>query len=300
MNNNLVPEVRPDINGKLVTRHVKAGTSGLAAVTSLPAPASMSSMAANYVSNVGALAEALESAIDTGAYDDVEIVQMESLYNTLQHMQPHVVEAYRRQIDDTPDIGYEDLLISVLANKLPSETAGNILFITQQSLSDKPLDNEWDDDVKGTFEYETSFKILRGVSDFLRRRDMAQPKDILMSEGKTLQDITAITSMLKLGHERDAPGVYSYWGENIISFEEVDLGVLAIDYPNDIERIAKLMVDHSVTDVSSVRGILNLEKEYPESFDRIVAIIDGRNTHDLETIRGILSAEVQPLSNGIL
>jgi hypothetical protein len=299
MNNHLVPEVRPDVNGKLVTRHVKSGAAS-PSTTSLPAPPSLSALAANYVSNVESLTEAIDSAIDTGAYDEVEIVQKEVLCNTLQNMQPHVVEAYRRQIDDTPDIGYEDLLISVLANKLPSETAGYILFMTQQSASARQLDNAWDDDVQGTLEYETAFKVFRGVADFLTREDMAQPKDILKAEGQTLQDISAITSMLKIGHEKGVPGIYGNWDEDVIAFEEVDLGVLAIDYPKDIEHIVELMTEHSITDVSKARGIMELQKEYPESFERIVAIMDERNTHDLGIIRGVLDAEVQPLSNGIL
>jgi hypothetical protein len=299
MNNHLVPEVRADVNGKLVTRHVKSGAA-IPSTASLPAPPSLASFAANYVSNIEALTEALDSAIDTGAFDEVDMVEKDVLYRTLQNMQPHVVEAWRRQIDDNSDIGYEDLLISVLVNKLNAEQAGYILFAIQNSGENYSFNAEWDDDVQGTYDYEHAWNAYRGITDFYARTQRSQPKDILKADAQDYQDSAAVAKMLVRGYVNEVTGVLMDDDNDAVIFEDIDLGVLATEYPDDIETITQIMSKHEITDVPKMRNIMNLKDEFPESLDRIMAIMDERNTIDPETIREVLEAEVQPLSNGIL
>lgn len=299
MNNNLVPEVRADVNGKLVTRHVKSGTASPSA-TSLPAPPLLASFAADYVSNVEALTEAIDSAIDTGAYDEVDIVDQDVLCRTLENMQPHVVEAWRRQIDENSDIGYEDLLISALVNKLPAEQAGYVLFAIQHSGDNYSFSAQWDDDVQGTYDYEHAWNVYRGITDFYARTSRSQPKDILKADAQDYQDSAAVAEMLARGYANDVTGILMDDDNGMVFFEDADLGVLATEYPDEIEHITQMMGKHEIADAQKMRGIIKLEKEFPESIDRIMAIMGERNTSDPETIREVLVADVQPLSNGIL
>lgn len=297
MKNNLVPEVRADINGKLVTRHVKAGSASLA-TASLPAPRSADSFASDYVDNVEALTEAIESAIETGAYDDVDMVDQSALTRTLQNMQPHVVAAWRRQIDEKSDIGYEDLLISALVNNISSEQAGYILFAIQNSGEDYSFNAGWDDDVQGTYDYEHAWDVYRGVKDFYARTNRSQPRDILKANAKDYQDGAAVAQMLAQGYANDVMGVLMDNG--VVFFEDTDLGVLATEYPDDIEAIAKIMGRHEITDTQEMREIMKLGKDFPDGLSRIMAIMDERSTRDPKALREILAADVQPLSNGIL
>lgn len=299
MKNNLVPEVRPDVNGKLVTRHVKAGATSSSAA-SLPAPLSISAIAARYVSDVESLTEAIESAVNTGAYDDVDMVNLDAMVHTLQNMQPQTVRAFNEQIDDTPDIGYEDLLISVLVNKLPSEQAGYILFAVQSSGFEGNLSNEWDDDVQGTYEYESAWHVYRGVTDFYSRAGKPLPRDILKADAKARQDAGAVAKMLARGYGNDAAGVLMDDDNGTVYFEDTDLGVLATEYPDDIEFIIDVINEDDVTDVQKLRSFMKLKDEYPENGDNILAIMKERDTSDIGTIREVLSSEVQPLSNGVL
>lgn len=298
MNNNLVPEVRPDRNGKLVTRHVRAVSGGESRST-FPAPRSMASLAEKYISNIEGLTAALEGVLSSGDYDEVEEVDFGVLCMRLHSMQPHVAEAWHSQISELSDMGYEDLLISVLVNKLSSEDSGYILFAIQNSGEDYSFSLNWNDEAKGTIDYYHAWNIYRGVTDFYKRSFRNRPEDILKADEVTYRDAAAVAQMLALGYANDVPGVVLDDNDAAV-FEDISLGYLATEYPDDIEGITKIMGKFEISDADQMRSIMSLGKEFSVSADRIVAIMNERNTIDTKTISEVLNADVQPLSNGVL
>lgn len=298
MKKNTVPEVRPDINGKLVTRHVKVNQSGSIS-SRVPAPPTPPTTARDYYSNVNALKNAMQEAVDTGAYDDVEDVRPNFIFRHLEQLQPHIVEAYREQIEATPDIGYEDLLISVLANKMHSNKAGYVLFITQQAIPEYGLSNNWDDDAKGTYEFDESLKVLKGIENFYKENRHNLPSDIWEADIQTREEIKAITELIKLGNRQGIPGIEEDWSTGSFFIDDVPLGEIARNYVNDVPRIVDLIDEHSIN-ANQVSTLFRLEKDYPDNVERIAAIMVERDTSDAETIREVLGSEVKTLSNGIL
>jgi len=299
VSNKLISELRADINGKLVTRHVKAVPNKPVSGSALPAPVTSSPSPHNYFSNINTLKNAIASALETGAYDGIDEVQPNTIYPALNNLQPHVVEAYRQQIDATPDIGYEDLLISVLTNNLNSDKAGYILFVTSHAVPKEGLSNEWDSDIQGTYEHENSAKVLKGVEEFCKANSYNFPSDIFKADVKTTETITALTTLIKLGYEKDIAGIFDNWSTGSIYIDDTDLGRLAVDYVNDVERIVTLLKE-SRLEAYQVRAVLEMEREYPDSANRVMEIMRERSTSDRKVIRSILDAEVQPLSNGVL
>lgn len=270
---NLTPQVRPDKNGKLVTRHVR---------TEVPAPPTkpvpLPSLAATGGSvsrdaDLLELADVMDSLLVTGVYDDTVLADRKVLHYTMHKMDSSVLAAFRQQIDDKPDVGYEDLLISVLHNKLDTKDASYILFTVQHQQQDGiEMDNYWEDDLEGTIEYENAFKYFRGTKRFAAQIGYSLPDNIFEADDKVRREIGGVIKMLSAGHTLDLPGIVENdWSVESICFSGTELGKLAMERPDDTKRIVEIIKE---------RG---LEED-----------------KDMDSIRMVLDAEVQQLSSGLL
>ena len=270
---NLTPQVRPDKNGKLVTRHVKADSLAPPA-KAVPAPLlSAAKPSWDHDADLLELTDAIDSALATGAFEDTVLADRKVLHYTLHQMAPSVAAAFRQQIDDEPDVGYEDLLISVLHNKLDTKDASYILFAVQHQQQDGiEMDNYWEDDLEGTIEYENAFKYFRGTKRFAAQIGYSLPDNIFEADEKVRREIGGVIKMLSTGHTLDLPGIVENdWSVESICFSGTELGKLAMERPDDTKRIVEIIKERGLEDDT-----------------------------DMNSIRMVLDAEVQQLSSGLL
>ena len=191
------------------------------------------------------------------------------------------------------------MLLSILHNKLPSESAGYLLFIAQQH-SHEGLDNYWEDDLEGTIEYDNAMLTLRGLHQFELEARHPIPKNILNAEEHERHDVSALVRLIQQGHKYDVDGVIKDWGADSFVIADVELGHFALEYPDEIDNAIKILNHNEGIDGSKLRVAFALGEEYDAPVDRIVDIIRERETADVETLRLVLGAEAQSLSNGTL
>lgn len=297
---NLVPVVRPDVNGKLVTRHVKVEASSADTSRSLPSPSVASTVPViSHETNVKIVWAAVDSALDTGAFEGTAVSSAEELRKALDTLDSGTIDAFRSAIDDESHVGFEDLLLSILHNKLHSESAGYLLFIAQQH-SHEGLDNYWEDDLEGTIEYDNAMLTLRGLHQFGLEARHPIPKNILNAEAHERNDVSALVRLIQQGHKYDVDGIIKDWGADSFVIADVELGNFALEYPDEIDNAIKILNHNEGLDGMKLRAAYALGEEYDTPVDRIVDIIRERQTADMETLRLVLDAEAQPLSNGTL
>ena len=270
---NLIPEVRADVNGKLVTRHVRADAKNTSSSLSIPAPISKalsSADALRHEENLQELQNTVSDLFLTGEYDWQTSFTVRELNQQCLTLGPGVANAFRQKIDENPDVGWEDILISVLDNRHESDEAGYFLFVVDSCLGDRTLDSNWNSGIGGTESYGEAWKAYRGLLDFSAETGRTLPPSIIDSDEQTQKQFAAVLKSLTISYNDDLPFVSLDWDKDEISFDDYALGELAMDYPDDVERIFAIIED---------RGM-----------DKI----------DRELIASILESESQSMSSGVL
>lgn len=273
--NNLTPQIRPDVNGKLVTRHVRMEAPE-SRLLSVPAPTMrIEKYSDQYDDDLMAITDHIDNTLVPGVYRDSGISDRDVLQRNLDRMEPSILAAFRQQIDNEPHVGYTELLMSVLHNNLDAKDASYTLFIVQQQQEQNPgrrMDNYWDDGLEGTVEYDNASRYWKGVKQFAAKSGYSLPANILEASDKSRREVGGLVKMLTAGYALDLSGIVEMeWGTEAIRFTGTALGKLAMEYPDDVQRIIEIIKD---------RGI--------------------EEDKDMEPIRAVLNAEVQSLSSGVL
>lgn len=294
-----MPQLRADKNGKMVTRHVKVDSHSLSS-SSFPAPA-MKTGAEQHETNLSALLDVVHTSLHTVEYGTT--FDKGKLDQELRNLSPSTVEAFRKQIDEQPDYGYEDILISALHNRIGSEDASYILFISQQANNEYGFDNVWDEDLECTYEYERSIKILRGIKQFCSKTGWYdRPLNIFEAEEEPRQRMQTLTTLIKKGNWLGINGLDEDWQTGATVLTDTELGYVAMDYPDEIDLILDLMGndEQGVLDGKAMRTVLEYRDTEDIDPSRVISIISDRGTSDREAIDQVLNAETQSLSSGAL
>jgi hypothetical protein len=302
MQNPLVPQLRPDKNGKMVTRHVKADSGAPLSAAAIPVP-TVKVSTVTHGDNVEALRDAIREALETRDYDDIQLVSIKELDRYVGALSPSVAKAFRQQLDERPDFGFEDLLISAAQNGIKSDTVSYILFIAQHAIDKHGFDNTWEDDINGTIEYENAFKVMRGLNQFFyQETGRPFPENIFEADEATRGNARAVVELIKKGHRLDLNQIDNDWMGESLALNDVSLGELAMEYPDDIDLIVESLEQDESGKLNSemLRTAFAMRAESPDNFDRVLSIMKERGTSDAGAVRQVLKADVQSLSSGAL
>lgn len=301
MNNPLVPELRADKNGKLVTRHVKTDTSTSGASNALPAPL-MKDSDAPHKKNIAYLHSTIDLILGTGAYDDIPLNSVQSLKEHVSTFSPSVSQALKTLMEEKYDVGYEDLLISVAHQKVPSDDASYIFFIADQEVQAHGFDGIWNDDSDGILEHEFSARVLRGLKQFSEETGFTIPADIYGANNEIRDKVQSLTKLIKVGDSRELSAIIDDWENGALVIADCQLGHLVMDRPDDIDSIIGILAEDEADNLSGriLRSALDLRDEYEMDINRVISVMKERKTSDPEAVKQVITAEVQSLSNGVL
>lgn len=279
---NLIPEVRADKDGKLVTRHVRAEAP--AAVTrAFPAPVA-------------------QPAPKEESKDFQEVQAM--LVNVLNHYRALVAEhgddegerdednLWRMDDDEADEIGFDpnDLLepetIGIVLSEMPASTLERI----RRRMDDVPYSDDYEIALLHVLSDEDADPQLGEYMTYLYDdlSNLYSHKDILAdSEVNSYTLARDFVSSL-----RQYENVGYRLPENIFEATKAERDLMYALHDLNIE----LADDDGRVDEELVKLVI----ERPQDVERVIELAENRGTQDAAVIRSILETETPSLSSGIL
>lgn len=277
---NLIPEVRPDRNGKMVTRHVKADNGASAANQTLPAPKVAQEPGKRQKINY--IMEFIQSAYDNHVKDIMSFYGEETTYD----------EEYERLSELSPRRDEMDEALSMLP------------LSTVDHLRHKIMDSGFDDDFQMILpEVLQDVRSGRTASSVELFTYLFGRDDIISTDDEMFAEEVSTYQLLKT--MVDGVNGYQHLGytppQSIFAASEEEkelvrtLCKMRFLQPVDDEYDVMSLPD-SVENDDLVRIVL----KNPGQAGRVVELMHERETDDAELIRRIIESESQGLSSGNL
>jgi hypothetical protein len=260
--NPLVAVVRPDRNGKLVTRHVLAKNTGPDHGARIP-PVALAPVREKLA--VDHLEEEFRSMDDELKEDcpDEYDVDIEVLVERLRSRSTHVLNAYWKVMETRECNGLEYFLLSALNDDQSDKTLGYLLLSADKYVQ---IDSNWLEKYGGTQGYKDILHAYQGLLEHDHLLDL--PDDILTAGEESQERYRALIHVV----------------EDLECLQDDRYAILRDGKPTKI-------LDG---------GLVRLVADRWQYVDAIRSVIEERETGDAHVIQAVLDAQVQALREGVL
>lgn len=260
--NPLVAVVRPDRNGKLVTRHVLATDTGPDHGVRIP-PVALAPVSEKLA--VDHLEDEFRSMDDELKEDcpDEYDVDIEVLVERLKGRSTHVLNAYWEVMETRECNGLEYFLLSALNDDQSDKTLGYLLLSVGKYVQ---VDSNWLEKFGGTQGYKSILCTYQGLLEHEHLLDL--PDDILTASEEAKERFQGLMNVVD------------------------DLECLQDD------RYA-ILRDGKPTKILD-SGLIRLVADRWQDVDAIRDVIEERRTGDAHVIQAVLDAQVQAMREGVL
>lgn len=296
---NLIPEKRVDKNGRLVTKHIKAGDAAGTNMSSVPAPSLPENQRERQVSLI---AEPLRKERNKGTFS--------SCSKLLRTYQDTTLSAASYEIENGTPFASE-----IIAKAVVKRNEGFLLLVASSS-------RVWSGVVESRLNKETG-----SLDDTIAHSIVGKMWDAY--EDMTDNDTTVLYETLDhVAAEDFSPeeSIETFQLEYLGKVLELDIHTRTKrDYYRNIEKLGEdiegvgaampvlmginkglILMDRDGYDVSTslksdqVMSVVQLSKTYPERMSSLVDFIKQRHTYDDDAVREFLETDATALSSGIL
>lgn len=260
----LIPEVRMNKNGHLVTKHVRAMEAPAAGGRGIPAPLKPSEMSPREE-----MLRRVEDAV-RGAYEHhglhlQDVPRCDHLMGTFEGYNTATIKAYHDAIAGDEGNSYAMLLISVLHNEETYDQAGLLLFAAGKA-GNAVLDDGWWASKNGSYSYGLLVTAVNGIRNIDDDFGFTVPDSIFDHDNpKDVETIGALIEATMAVKSLDGEFGLTYFydpytgDEKGCYLDNDDLIQTVIDHPDEVEKIIGLIYDRETTDGALIREVLESE-----------------------------------------
>lgn len=270
---NLTPEVRPDRNGKMVTRHVKSDTSAVATSLTLPAPKVKKEpgkrQRINYI--MVSVRSAYDNHVDEimgfygeeATYDDERdrlsemIPQTDEIDGALSQLPASTVEHIAQKIMNSGfDSEFQMILPEILKGVSEGRTASSVELFTYLHGRDDIISDDDEMFAEEVSTYQLLKTMVDGVDGY-KHLGYTPPSSIFEASEEDQDLVLSLCKMRFLQPVDDEYDVMSLPD----SVKDDDLVKLMINNPDKSDRILELMRERETDDSGLIRRIIESEAQ---------------------------------------